>query len=39
MKVLRFHFVVDFLENFFEDGQCNVELGNVIFICICYIDK
>ena len=35
---MLFHFVVDFLENFFEDGPHNAKLGNIIFTCRCYVD-
>ena len=39
VKVLQSHFVVDFSKNFCEDGQRNAKLGNVIFICKCYVVK
>ena len=39
VKTEKFHFAVDFLENFGEDGPHNAEFGNVIFTCKCYVDQ
>ena len=39
LKVLSFHFVVDFLENSYQDQPCNAKHGNVIFTCTSYVNQ
>ena len=39
VKVLCFHFAIDFPKNLCEGQPCNAKVGNVIFTCKCCVDQ